>query len=149
MIVGSPLLSYLSNRVFRARKPVLVLSSLITLGITALLAFQTAQLSTLALFGLCLGLGIFSSAIVVIGFTANKELFPVQMAGTAMGLVNLFPFAGGAVFQPVLGYLLERQGRVEGAFTLAGYQQAFLALLACAAIALGASCLVRETLKRN
>jgi len=71
------------------------------------------------------------------------------MAGTAMGLVNLFPFAGGAVFQPVLGYLLERQGRVEGAFTLAGYQQAFLALLACAAIALGASCLVRETLKRN
>jgi sugar phosphate permease len=149
MIVGSPLLSYLSNKVFRARKPVLMLSSLITLGITSLLAFRTVQLSALTLFGVCLGLGIFSSAVVVIGFTANKELFPVQIAGTATGLVNLFPFAGGAVFQPVLGYLLERQGRVDGAFTAAGYHQAFLALFACAVIALGASCLVRETLKRR
>jgi len=146
MIVGSPLLSYLSSRVFRGRKPVLVLSSFITLGITALLAFQTAQLSVPLLFAMCLGLGVFSSAIVVIGFTANKELFPVQMAGTATGLVNLFPFAGGAVFQPLLGFLLEREGRVDGAFTLTGYEHAFLALWVCSVIAFCASCLVRETL---
>jgi sugar phosphate permease len=147
MIVGSPLLSYLSNRVFRSRKAILVLSSFITLGITALLAFLTAELSMPVLVALCLGLGIFSSAVVVIGFTANKELFPVQMTGTATGMVNLFPFAGGAVFQPLLGYLLERQGRADGAFTLTGYQHAFSALFFCAVVALGASFLVRETLK--
>ena len=48
------------------------------------------------LYLICLGLGMFASAIVVIGFTTAKELFPVQIAGTATGLVNLFPFAGGA-----------------------------------------------------
>ncbi len=150
MIVGSPLLSYASNRIFKARKPVLIISSLITVALSALLAFRTAEVSTSTLYALCFGLGMFSSAVVVIGFTSNKELFPVQMAGTATGLVNLFPFAGGAVFQPVLGHLLEAQGRTaDGAFTLAGYQQAFLALFGCSLVALAASCMVRESIKHR
>lgn len=150
MIVGSPVLSYASNRIFRARKPVLVISSLITVAISALLAFRTGELGAAALYALCFGLGMFSSAVVVIGFTSNKELFPVQMAGTATGLVNLFPFAGGAVFQPVLGLLLEAHGRTaEGAFTLAGYQQAFLALFGCSLIAFTASCLTRESIQHR
>ena len=108
MVIGSPLLSFLSSNVFRARKPVIVLCSAAVLGITALLAFYTDRIPVSGLYLLCLGLGMFASAVVVIGFTTNKELFPVQMAGTATGLVNLFPFAGGAVFQPVLGLVLER-----------------------------------------
>ncbi len=146
MIIGSPLLSYLSNSVFRARKPLLVISSMVVLALTATLAFLTRQIPVPGLYALCFGLGVFSSAIVVIGFTANKELFPVQMAGTATGIVNLFPFAGGAIFQPVLGIALEHSGRVDGNFTLAGYQKAFLILFACAVVALIASFFVKETL---
>mgnify|MGYP001816228865 FL=1 len=84
---------------------------------------------------------------MVIGFTTNKELFPVQMAGTATGLVNFFPFAGGAVFQPVLGYVLEQHGKVGNAFTIAGYRQAFLVLFLCSVIALCASFFIKETLE--
>jgi sugar phosphate permease len=146
MIVGSPLLSFLSNRVFKARKPMLVLSSLVVLFLTTLLAFYTDRLPLMGLYLITLGLGIFASAIVVIGFTTTKELFPVQMAGTSTGLVNLFPFAGGAVFQPILGFLLERHGRVEGAFTLTGYEEAFFALFLCAIIAFLASLFLKETL---
>ncbi|KPK23204.1 MAG: MFS transporter [Nitrospira bacterium SG8_3] len=146
MIAGSPILSFLSNRVFQGRKPVLVLSSFVLLCLTALLAFNTADLPLAGLYLICLGLGIFSSAIVVIGFTTTKELFPVQIAGTSTGLVNIFPFAGGAVFQPLLGYLLESHGRVEGAFTLAGYEQAFLLLFFCGLIAFLASLCLQETL---
>ena len=149
MIVGSPLLSFLSNRVLKGRKPVLVLSSFVLLCLTALLAFYTDELPLPGLYLICLGIGIFSSAIVVIGFTTTKELFPVQMAGTSTGLVNLFPFAGGAVFQPLLGYLLERQGRVEEAFTLAGYEQAFLALFLCGLIAFLACLFLQETLTKE
>ncbi|MDY6952703.1 MAG: MFS transporter, partial [Thermodesulfobacteriota bacterium] len=149
MIVGSPLLSVLSNRIFRGRKPVLVLSSAILLCLTALMAFYTEEIPLAGLYLVCLGLGIFSSAVVVIGFTTTKELFPVQIAGTSTGLVNLFPFAGGAVFQPVLGYVLERQGRVDGAFTLAGYRQAFLVLFICGLIAFAATLCVKETLPKD
>jgi sugar phosphate permease len=149
MIVGSPAVSYLSNRIFRGRKPVLVISSLVLVFLTGLLAFYTDKLSTPALYLLCLGLGIFSSAIVVIGFTTTKELFPVQIAGTSTGLVNLFPFAGGAVAQPVLGYVLERHGREESAFRLAGYEHAFLLLFFCGIIAFLASLCMKETLVRE
>jgi sugar phosphate permease len=149
MIVGSPLVSFLSNRVFQGRKPVLLLSSFVVLCLTALLAFRTGGLSVPVLYLLCFGLGIFSSAIVVIGFTTTKELFPVQMAGTSTGLVNLFPFAGGALFQPFLGYLLERSGRLEGAFTLVGYQHAFLALFFCGLIAFLACLFLQETLVKQ
>jgi sugar phosphate permease len=145
LVVGSPLLSYLSNRVFHARKTVLLISACIVLVITAILAFAVDRIPMYGLYLICLGLGIFSSAIVVIGFTAAKELFPVQIAGTATGLVNLFPFAGGAVFQPFTGYLLERSGSVNGAFTLAGYQLMFNSLLISACIAMMASCFIKET----
>ena len=149
MIVGSPLLSYVSNTVFRARKPVLMISSIAVTGLTAVLAFMTRQVPIAGLFALCFGLGVFSSAIVVIGFTTNKELFPVQMAGTATGIVNLFPFAGGAIFQPILGAVLEHYGRTGGNFTLIGYEKAFLILFICALVAMGATFFMRETLVRD
>ena len=149
MIVGSPLLSFLSNRIFQGRKPVLMLSSFVVLCLTAILAFSTEKIPLPGLYAITLGLGIFSSAIVVIGFTTTKELFPVQIAGTSTGLVNLFPFAGGAVFQPVLGYLLERHGRTGDVFTLAGYKEAFLALFLCGFIAFLASLFLKETLAKT
>jgi sugar phosphate permease len=149
MVVGSPLLSYLSNNIFRGRKPVIIISSALVLMMTCFMAFHTEGISVFWHYALCLGLGVFSSAIVVIGFTATKELFPVQMAGTAIGLVNLFPFAGGAVFQPVLGYVLESKGRVEGAFTAAGYRSAFLVLFMCGVIAFLASFAIKETMSKK
>ena len=149
MIVGSPLVSFLSNRIFQGRKPVLVLSSFIVLCLTAPLCFHTEGLPIPVLYLICLGLGVFSSAIVVVGFTTTKELFPVQIAGTSTGLVNLFPFAGGALFQPFLGYVLERNGQVEGAFTLTGYQQAFSALFLCGVVAFLACLFLEETLVKE
>ena len=146
VIIGSPMLSLLSNKVFQARKPVLIISSIALLFLAALLAFFTNRIPVAGLYIVCLGLGIFSSAVVVIAFTMTKELFPVEIAGTAIGLVNIFPFAGGALFQPLLGYILERHGQIGGSFTLAGYQQAFLALFICAIITLLASLFLKETM---
>jgi sugar phosphate permease len=149
LIVGSPFVSFLSNKVFRGRKPVLVISSCIALCLTAALAFATAKLSLPVLSLICLGLGATTGAIVVIAFTATKEMFPLRIAGTATGLVNLFPFAGGAVFQPVLGFLLERNGRLAGNFTITGYSEAFFVLFLCGLLACTASLFVRETFQRE
>ncbi len=146
MAVGSPLQSYLSNNVFAARKPCMILSSVMVVGLTALLAFFTDGIPVVGLYLVCLGLGVFSSAVVVIGFTMNKELFPVEMAGTATGAINIFPFAGGAIYQPVLGFFLERRVNPAGGFLLAGYQEAFLILFISALVALIASLFLKETL---
>jgi len=146
VMVGSPLLGSLSNRLFKGRKPVLVLASVIIVAITAILAVFTAELSLALIGALCFGLGVFAGAVAVIGFASARELFPGSIAGTCFGLVNLFPFAGGALLQPLLGSILENRGRVGQTFTVAGYREAFLVLFLSALTALAASLFVKETI---
>jgi sugar phosphate permease len=148
MIVGSPLLSYLSNNLFKSRKTVLVLTSILIAIISGALYFFIQSLPILLLYLICLGLGIFAGAAVTIGFTTNKELFPVSIAGTATGLINFFPFAGGAVFQVILGAVLDSQGlAASGAFAFAGFRHCFLVLFLCGLAALASSFFLRETMK--
>jgi len=145
MILGAPFASFLSDHVFRARKPVIVCASVLLVLVTGLLAFRTDRIPLSAMYGLCFLLSVSSNAVVGIGFTIGKELFPVEIAGTSTGLLNLFPFAGAAVFQPLLGAILERSGRIEGAFPISGYEQAFFVLFLCGLGALASSLFLRET----
>ena len=150
MIGGSPLLSYLSNNLFQARKPVLILTSILTFIITGSLYFFIQSLPVFLLYLICLGIGIFVGAVAAIGFITNKELFPVAIAGTATGLVNFFPFLGGAVFQVILGTVLDSQGlTASGGFALAGFRYCFLVLFGCALVALVSSFFLKETLPAN
>ncbi|MDH3870130.1 MAG: MFS transporter, partial [Desulfuromonadales bacterium] len=78
LIAGGPIQTWLSNRVCKGRKPVLIISSVVTSGLTGLLVFATADMSLNVLSLICFLMGMFTSASVVIGFSATKELFPVQ-----------------------------------------------------------------------
>ncbi|MBM3300414.1 MAG: MFS transporter [Deltaproteobacteria bacterium] len=146
MIVGGPLMSLLSDRVLRSRKKVLMLFSAIVVALMLLLNIFPAGLSLLALYAFMLAFSISSSAIVVIGFTTTKELFPVEIAGTSVGTVNLFPFLGGAVAQPILGWILDSYPRTaSGAYSLEGYQALILVLLAASITAFACTFFVKET----
>ena len=148
MIAGSPCLSFLSNNLFRARKPVLIIASVCMCIITGLLYLFLTGIPIIGLYLICLGIGLFSGAIVTIGFTTNKELFPVAIAGTATGLINFSPFLGGAVFQIILGAVLDSQGlTAAGGFALQGFKYAFLVLFLCGLVALTSSFFIKETLR--
>ena len=150
MIAGSPLLSYLSNNLFKARKPVLILTSVLTCITTGTLYFFIQSIPVFLLYLICLGIGIFVGAAAAIGFITNKELFPVAIAGTATGLVNFFPFLGGAVFQVILGTVLDSQGlTASGGFTLAGFRSCFLVLFWCGMVALISSFFLNETMNTD
>jgi sugar phosphate permease len=149
MIVGSPFVSWLSDKVFRSRKKVIMLASAITLCLTIPLAFFPDAMNRPALYLLCFLLGLFNSAIVVVAFTTAKELFPVEIAGTSVGLANLFPFLGGAVAPPVLGAILEAQAKTATGYSAEAYSKAFLLYFIFAVLALGASCLLTETMKNK
>lgn len=146
MIVGSPLMSILSDRVFRSRKKVVILASLVLVGLMLLLNIFPAGLSHPMLYVFMFLFSICSSAIVVIGFTTTKELFPVEIAGTSVGTVNLFPFLGGAIFQPALGWILDGYGKTAaGTYPVEAYQTMLMILLAASIIALAATFLMKET----
>ncbi len=145
MIVGSPALSWISDSV-QSRKRVLIFSSAALAGLFAFLNLHIADLSRLALVAWFFLFGIFGTGIIAIGFTTAKELFDVRMAGTAVGMLNLFPFLGGAVTMPLLGRVLDSFGKSEaGTYPIAGYQRVLLILLLVAATALVGSLLMKET----
>jgi len=145
MIVGSPILSYLSEKVFRARKPVLLISSSMLIGIWILFILLVDTLDISFLYVVFFLLGIFASGIVVIGFTAAKELFPTQIAGTSTGMVNLFPFVGGALFQPLIGLILDSSGRLGNIYSSQAYRISFVGFLLAAIVAFVSVPFMRET----
>lgn len=143
MIIGSPLLTLASDRL-RSRKTIMVLNSLALLSLTVPLAFFPAVLGRTFLYPLVFFLSFCGSSIVAVAFTMIKEYYPSELAGTAVGLVNLFPFLGGALMQPTVGWLLQR-GTAGGADFGAAYGGAFRLFFVAALISLAASLLLRES----
>jgi len=145
MIVGSPVLGFLSDRVLKSRKKVFVLC---TSGLTLILVFINifpSGLSHLVLYILFFIFAIFASSIVVIGFTMTKELFPVEIAGTSVGTVNLFPFLGGAIFMPILGKVLDAYPKSTTGYSIDAYSMILLILLGTSLAALFCTFLMKET----
>jgi len=145
LIVGSPVLSMLSDKVLASRKKVMIISSIAVVLTMLALTFFTDRLTPPVLYMAFFCIGMFSAAIVVIAFTSTKELFPLEIAGTSVGAVNLFPFAGGAVFQPVLGYVLDTVSGGADSYSVAGYRAVFLVCLGASVIALVAISFMKET----
>ena len=146
MIIGSPFLSMLSDKVLESRKKVMLISSVVVAAVMSLLMVFTDSLSLPMLYMVFLLIGVFSSAVVAIAFTTTKELFPLEVAGTSIGAVNLFPFAGGAIFQPLLGVILEKAGGGSDAYSVVGYRAVFITCFAASLVALGAVLFMKETL---
>ena len=135
-ILGSALVSLTPAAWLGARKRILIAAGSLSVVLISALALFTQAIPVPALYAVCLGFGVAQAAMVIFGYTVIKELFPLQIAGTATGLANLFPFAGGAVFQPLVGYILERYRTPAGVFSVAGYQTAFSVLLCCSVTSL-------------
>jgi MFS family permease len=128
MILGSPLLGYLSDKVIHNRRKMLLASSLIHSLCWLIILLFFRHFSNLALYIFFFILGITSSAIPVVLLAATRELFQVRIAGISQGMVNLFPFLGGVVFQPLIGYILDRTGRIEGVYPSMAYRNTILFL---------------------
>jgi len=149
MIIGSPLIGLVSDKLVKSRKiPFMICSLLLTCDIF-LLYFFPSDFTILTLCVIFFIFSVSSSAIVIIGFTTVKELFPVQIAGTSVGLVNLFPFLGGAVFMPLLGNVLDAYPKTEnGFYSPEGYATLLLILLAASAAAFFCTLFMKETFQK-
>jgi len=146
MIIGSPLLGFLSDRLLKSRKKPFILSTTVLTILLLFLYIFPDSLSKSAIYIFFFIFSISSSAIVIIGFTSTKELFPVEIAGTSVGTVNLFPFLGGALFMPLLGKILDAY-RTTGSdgYSLEGYSMLILVLIASSVIALACTFIMKET----
>jgi sugar phosphate permease len=149
MIIGSPFLGVVSEKALKSRKKTLMLSASVLAVLMIVINFFAAGLPWFILVLWFFLFSVFSSAIVIMGFTATKELFPVEIAGTSVGAVNFFPFFGGAVFMPLLGRILDTYPKTPaGGYPLQGYRMVLLVLLAASVICLVCTFFMKETYRR-
>lgn len=146
IIVGSPLLGYLSDRVFRSRKKILV-GSAAALSLCWLIMLWCMEfLPVSILYVIFFVMGMACGAPASVGFSLVKELFPGNLAGTCIGIVNLAGFLGGAISQPFIGYLLDASGQVNGAYSMSSYRNVFQILFIFSIVVLASALFVKETL---
>lgn len=146
LVIGSPFLGFMANLI--GRKLVLIGCNLALIMISFIffLFIDTLPHAMLYILFFCLGLSSAAMAPVLIAYT--KELFPLEIAGTSVGVVNLFPFFGGATFQIVFGAILSQGSMADGFYSSAMYQNMFLVCLLSAVLSVGIALLFRETLSR-
>ncbi len=145
LIFGAPVMSLLSDKVFHSRKKVLLINQFSALGIFVPLAFFTGDFSKTMLYIWCFSYSFMSSGAVVVGYTSIKEYFPMEISGTATGLINIFPFAGAALGQPLMGWYLDHMGSTGGHYSVDAYSAALKIGLIFLFGALVASTFVKET----
>ncbi len=107
MIIGSPAIGYLADKVIPSRKFLLLFSSAIQASCWVLMLVYHTSIPHGLLYALFFIMGLTSVASTVVLLTATKELFPNEITGTSQGVMNLFPFAASVVFQPLIGLILD------------------------------------------
>jgi sugar phosphate permease len=134
--VGSLATGRLSDRLRRRRAPMLVLGLVQALcwgTLAAGVALPPAGM--LALFAVLGG----SSTAFTLSWASVKEVNPPALAGTAMAIVNTGVFLGPTIYQPLVGWTVDR----------AGYARGVAVLAAAALLGVVAALFVRETGARN
>jgi MFS family permease len=151
MFVGwaifSPFVGWISDKIGR-RNPVMMLGALLCLLSFAVLIFYTPNATSMIM---CL---IFLSGAggctMTAGFSSVRELNLPDFSSTALGLMNMFIVGAGAVVQPLIGWLLDKNwdGRlVEGArvYSEQAFTTAFMSLLVVTSFAFIGTFFLQET----
>lgn len=145
--VGAPLFGWFSDRIGRRRLPFIIGVVLCAAAMAALV--HVPGLSLPAVSALCFLCG-FGGSSQIVGFAAVREHNAASLSGTAIGFVNGMVTGAGALYQPLLGWLLDLAwgGQMEAGARIydpSAYRFAFNAIVAGAVIGLLCTLAMRET----
>lgn len=146
LIIGSPLFGWISDRSGR-RKSLMILGGL--LNIACILVILYAPLSYHALVAMFLVLGIISSS-QILTYPLIMESVPSHIVASSESLSAVLIMGGGALFQPLFGFILNRLSGGTTNYTAEAFHEAMLILPITFLIATVLACFLKETYcKRN
>jgi sugar phosphate permease len=115
---------------------VLLLVAVLNVLVALLLVRGPDRLSQPALYALCFVAPV-GAQVAGLVFVLARNLFPDDIAASAMGLINIFAIVPGALMQKIIGALLARGELLEPALSARElYSQAFMPLLGCVILGL-------------
>ena len=144
---GAPLIGWLSDRIGKRRSPLIAGLTLSASSLVAILYLPGVPLWGVGV--LCFGIGFGGSAQIVC-YALVREHNPPHSSGTAIGMVNALVTGAGALFQPMIGWLLDLSWEgvlVDGArvYAVGAYNLAFSVLVAGCVIGILCAAAMRES----
>lgn len=150
MLAGGPFAGWLSDSVFRARRPVMLLYALAICATYLALALYGEAFPVWGLYAWFFCLAAVGMGVLSVGFASMRDIFGAGATGTASGFLNTLPSIGVMLFQPVTGRILESFGKhPEGGFFPKAYAVVCFLYAGCAVVGFIAALLAKEPMKRG
>ena len=102
--IGAPLWGWFSDWIGRRRLPIMI-SAFSSFSVICVLLYVHG-LSLPHLYILSFLFGFVSSAQILV-FAVAREVTPIKISGTTVGLLNMLVMVGGVIFPPIVGKLLD------------------------------------------
>jgi len=148
--IGGPLYGFISDWISRRKSP-MGFAAISTLAVMCAILYAPVTISQMKI--LMFLLGAFSSGFIL-AFSIVREINTPILTGTAIGFINTLNNASGALAQPVVGKLLDKQwaGQVltDGSpvYSVGMYNEALLFLPICLVVAFVILPFIKETFCR-
>lgn len=148
--VASPITTYLSDY-FQTRRQPMIISAICSIALYIIIILVPVPLPIM--YGLLFLAGI-SFTGQLLGFAAICEIIPSSMSGLTLGLTNMTVMLSGVIFQPFIGWVLDKawDGKIDQGlpfYTLANWKLALSSIPICLFIALLLTYFIRETFAKN
>jgi sugar phosphate permease len=143
LIVGCTLWGYVADKIVRSRKAVVLAGAVAYGGLWAVLAIYPVGLPSVLLSVAMFWGGFFASTWIP-SYAQLKDSVPSEVVAAAMGILNLFFWLGGAVYQQVSGLILAGFPKPNGQTPVAAYQAVFWLCLASVGLSIILVVLTRE-----
>ena len=148
--VGSPIAGWLSDKIQR-RKPIIITSVLGSLILMSAILYLPG-LPVALIFVLMFFYGFFNVGVAT-SYAVACEITPIEIGGTSMSFANMASVIIGALFQPVIGWLLDLRWdhvMVHGVrfYNAADFHFAMLTLPLCFIISLIAALFLKESYRK-
>jgi MFS family permease len=140
-MIGCPLLGFISDRLGR-RKPVIFAGTIMLLAVLTWVLFGNPEILRGHTVGILMGI---ASGAAMLPYTVIKEANPVELGGTATGVINFINFTFSALLGPVFGSRLVEMPQGDIHLALAHYQAGFKPLLYGIIVALVLTFFLKET----
>ena len=136
--LGSPLLGWLSDRAQSRRLSLGISAFLGCIATVFILYVPGIPIGWMYLILFILGLGAGGQTV---SFAVVKDNNPAHLVGTASGFNNLSVLIGGAIFQPLVGFMIHhsdgwRMADGVHVYTVSSYQHALVVMPICYVISL-------------
>jgi sugar phosphate permease len=106
LMIGSFVVGFVSDKVGRRKLPFLIYGIVYLVIWTAFVFWNEAKPPVEILYPLMFLMG-FTASGFVISWAIGKEVNPPEIAGIAIGTLNIGGFLGPSILQPLMGYVLD------------------------------------------